>query len=292
MLEFKNNPQGGETWLDRRAGKFTASRAKELMTNGDAIYLINEEVLRSSEIDAYLEGLLKVNPPTVETVKSTVPFECEVTEDKGKIWVWADGKKMNPYVKTGRSQIASMVASKIEPDSYDLSTTAKNYVLEVAVEMLHGKDISTFGGNDATEWGHEYEDEAIARYKGVGNVDVTPCDFVEHFDHDYAGGSPDGLVDSEGLVEVKCPYNAVKHIRNVLYDDFVKDYEWQCHWNMWCTHRKWCDLISYDPRLKDKGKDIHIVRIERDESIIQAIEVRYAQAVSLLNHYLKVLEYE
>jgi len=48
---------------------------------------------------------------------------------------------------------------------------------------------------------------------------------------------------------------------------------------MLCTGRFWWDLLSYDPRYFDSSKRFYLVRIHRDEAIIQAMLARLALAI-------------
>lgn len=171
-----------------------------------------------------------------------------------------------------------------------MGETAKSYVLQIAYEIITGIP-QGFSGSDATDWGHEHEPIAIAKYEEVTGQKVTAVGFCAHPTNSRAGGSPDGLVGSDGMIEVKCPYNGVNHAKNVLQNAFVSDYEWQVQGNLWTTGRKWCDLVSFDPRVTNLGKDIHIVRIERDSVKIALLEARIEEASKLLDEYLEMLGY-
>jgi hypothetical protein len=150
-----------------------------------------------------------------------------------------------------------------------MGETAKGYVLQVAYEIITGVP-QGFDGNHATEWGHENEPLAIAKYEDATGNKVTAVGFCAHPTNNRAGGSPDGLV---------------------VTDAFVGDYEWQVQGNLWVTGRKWCDLISYDPRMEGLGKTLHVVRIERDSEKIAMLDARIAEAGALLEEYLEKLGY-
>ena len=81
---------------------------------------------------------------------------------------------------------------------------------------------------------------------------------------------PDGLVADCGLVEIKCP-NTVAHISTLLAGTISDRYVTQAMWQMACTGRAWCDLVSYDDRLPEPLR-LHIVRIERDYARIAELE--------------------
>lgn len=171
----------------------------------------------------------------------------------------------------------------------EMGETAKTYILQVAYETVTGQPIG-FEGNYATEWGNEHEDEARMFYQGVSGNQVQEVGFCSHPRNMYAGGSPDGLVGIDGIIEIKCPFNGLNHAKNIIANEFFKSYEWQCQGNLWVTGRKWCDLISYDPRMT--SKPIHIVRIERDEAMISLLEERIEGASNLLNEYLQLLNHK
>ena len=185
--------------------------------------------------------------------------------------------RMGDLMKNGRGKDAG------------IGQTALTYIIDKAYEIMTGTP-QGFTGNAATEWGHENEPLAIAEYSEKYGVTVDPIGFVCHPTNHRVGGSPDGLVGNDGIIEVKCPFNGAKHLNNVLTDAFVDDYEWQCHGNIWVTGRKWCDLISFDPRITN-GKRLHVVRIERDEDKIAAMEARVNEATKLLEQYLEKLGY-
>jgi len=84
-----------------------------------------------------------------------------------------------------------------------------------------------------------------------------------------AGASPDGLVGDDGLVEIKCPISAT-HIDTLLGSNVPSKYNTQMQWQMACTGRKWCDLVSYDPRLPEHMQ-LFMARVPRDEVYIQEI---------------------
>ena len=40
---------------------------------------------------------------------------------------------------------------------------------------------------------------------------------------------------------------------------------------LWLTGRKWCDLVLWAPDLAGIGRDMTVIRIERDEAEIEAL---------------------
>lgn len=62
-----------------------------------------------------------------------------------------------------------------------------------------------FMGNDATRHGEKYEDEARILYEQRHGEIVHELGLVPHPEHNWLGGSPDGVTESGKLVEIKCP---------------------------------------------------------------------------------------
>jgi hypothetical protein len=99
---------------------------------------------------------------------------------------------------------------------------------------------------------------------------VVEVGFVPHNAIAMSGASPDGLVDDDGLVEIKCP-NTSTHIDTILADAAPAKYVTQMQWQMACTGRKWCDFVSFDPRLPEQMQ-LFIKRVQRDEAMIGQLE--------------------
>ena len=123
-------------------------------------------------------------------------------------------------------------------------------------------------------WGTEHEDSARNVYEVMSGNEVTNGGFYV-FDEN-TGSSPDGLIGDDGMVEIKCPYTRINHINNVinLKDDvdlykLSKQYYYQVHHQMFCSGRKYVDFMSFDPRLLDQKNFLHVIRIERNEDLME-----------------------
>jgi len=78
------------------------------------------------------------------------------------------------------------------------------------------------------------------------------------------------LVGDDGLLEIKCP-NTVTQIKRVLANKPPAEYMAQIQGQMWVSGRKWCDFVSFDPRINTDA-DYFCIRIERDEKYIETLE--------------------
>ena len=136
-------------------------------------------------------------------------------------------------------------------------------------ERLTGKPPEPFT-NEAIQWGIDQEAPAKEAYeKRTGNR-VEEIGFVEHPNIAAAGASPDGLVGEDGLIEIKCPTQAT-HIDTLLNGEINDRYIKQMMWQMACTGRKWCDFVSFDPRMPE-DMQLFIKRIPRDDAQIKHLE--------------------
>ena len=146
----------------------------------------------------------------------------------------------------------------------------RDYLTELVVERLTQQPIQRFQ-NAAMNWGTEQEPAARAAYERATGRIVEETGFVAH-DTLMAGCSPDGLVDWDGLIEIKCPFNTANHIETLL-NGMPADHIPQVQGQMWITGREWCDFVSYDPRMPAELQ-LHVQRIQRDEAFIADLERR------------------
>lgn len=165
-----------------------------------------------------------------------------------------------------------------------LTDTARTYLLEKVSEVYGGVVEPATGA--ALEWGTELEPLAIQVYEERTGVVVEKASFVPFSDH--YGGSPDGLLLPEGIIEVKCPHRSVNHFKHGLIDSPEKfkktapNYYYQCISNMICTKTKWCDFISFDPRVEDPYQ-MFIYRLELSEDEVEFIKERLEIAVKYMD---------
>lgn len=78
-------------------------------------------------------------------------------------------------------------------------------------EHLH----PTFTGNTATKYGTESEDKAIQFMEAQGHT-VERRGLVVCPDHPWFGASPDGILDSTQLLEIKCPLKGITSLTEFL----------------------------------------------------------------------------
>lgn len=144
----------------------------------------------------------------------------------------------------------------------------KNYRAELVAERLTGAKEEGFT-SAPMQWGIEWEETARLRYElATGNI-VEECGFFTH-DTLQAGASPDGLVNHDGVLEIKCP-NTATHIETLKTQRVPYQYYWQVVGQMWITGRQWCDFVSFDPRMPENAQ-YFCKRVDRMEEDIEKLE--------------------
>ena len=175
---------------------------------------------------------------------------------------------------------ASRVADVIAKTKSGPSALRTNYLAELVAERLTGNVAPSFT-NDAMRWGTEQEPVARQAYEFREEVEVQQVGFVIHPTIEQSGASPDGLVMSSGLVEIKCP-NTATHIDTLLSQSIPAKYVTQMQWQMACTGRAWCDFVSFDPRMP-ADMQLFVRRLQRDQDLIIDLEREVSAFLSELD---------
>jgi len=164
--------------------------------------------------------------------------------------------------------------SKIVTTKGAWSTQADSYINQLVAERLTGEREEIYQSHHMIR-GTELEPEARDMYCLMKDVEVQEVGFCLH-DTLKAGCSPDGLVGEDGGIEIKCPAPAthVEYLRGGVLPSRYKQQVMGC---LWITQREWWDFVSYHPNMKPL-----IVRVERDEEYIAALEECVTKAVNLI----------
>lgn len=118
---------------------------------------------------------------------------------------------------------------------------AIRYALQLALERVTGTKSEHSFKSDDMERGHEQEPIARMLYEEQTFSDVTNGGF---FDCGEWGDSPDGLIDDDGVLEIKCVIAPV-HRETIRRGRFDPAYKWQLVGHLDATGRDWVDFASY-----------------------------------------------
>ena len=164
---------------------------------------------------------------------------------------------------------ASRVADMMAKTKQGWGASRANYAAQLVCERLTGQRTETFT-NDAMRFGTENEPFARAAYEFHTDNTVELIGFVDHPRIEMFGASPDGLIGSAGLLEIKCPGSAA-HIDVLLRGAIPGKYQTQMATQLACTGREWCDFVSFDPRLPEAMR-LFVKRFYREANQIAEIE--------------------
>lgn len=181
---------------------------------------------------------------------------------------------------------ASRVSDVIAKTKSGWSASRANYMAQLVAERLTGQPQDSYT-NAAMQWGIDTEPQARMAYEFRTDATVTPAWFIEHPTIPMSGASPDGLIGDVGLVEIKCP-NTATHIETLLGQSIPDKYEAQMQWQMACTGAKWCDFVSFDPRLPEKMR-LFVSRAHRNEDRIQFLGAAIQDFLKELDTKVKAL---
>ena len=183
------------------------------------------------------------------------------------------------YGKFTASKIIDLLGIK------GLGLTGETYAVERAIEQLFGEVEEGFTSKDMQR-GINLEPTAFAKFVEVHpNLKVQNCSFFAYGEH--AGASPDGLVDEDAILEIKCP-KGKKFFRLVAEENIDKIYIAQMQMQMLATGRNKAYFFNY---LELDGKVYHhTIIVERDEAMIDLIKERLDEAISIKKSYMELIE--
>jgi len=145
----------------------------------------------------------------------------------------------------------------------EYSKSAHPYIAELRVETRFGLP-KNWGETDWTVRGHKLEPKARRWYESERTLMVRQVGFLMSKDGSE-GGSPDGLVGDDGLVEIKC-FGADKHERCLMGLEEVVTKS-QAQGLLRITGRSWVDMLAYH-----EASQPRLYRVERDEDFIGALD--------------------
>lgn len=178
-------------------------------------------------------------------------------------------------------------------DDSKLSSEAEKYVLEKVAEVLTGV-VKQQSYAYPIVYGKDMEPQAIEYFIGNTGLKYESVGFICFGDH--AGGSPDGLIGDDAILEVKCPWAIDTQIGYLMLNDqydvkrMYPEYYWQMQSNMLFTQRSLCHFVTYDPRYeKEAHKMVHIeITSSAEDQDIVANKI--AAAVKMKLEYLTLLK--
>lgn len=153
-----------------------------------------------------------------------------------------------------------------------------DYARDLARERLGGIAPAKFQ-NAAMRTGTEQEPFARAMYEAKTGYMVEEVGFFTTEDGCF-GLSPDGLIDDDGVIEIKTMVSS-DTLFTAVADHDLSAYMDQCLGYLWLLGRRWVDLVLWVPDLEH----MTIHRIERDEEAIASLETDLIAFLQLVEKY-------
>ena len=182
---------------------------------------------------------------------------------------------------------ASRVADILAKTKTGPSASRGNYLIELALQRVT-KTIEESYTNAAMEWGTQTEPQARVAYEVKTGNFVDQVAFVDHPTIAGFGCSPDGLVGDSGLIEIKCP-NSATHWSYIKANEPPNKYFIQMQAQMAVTGAKWCDFVSFDPRMPERSQ-LLIVSVPIDREFILFMEAEIKQFLSEVDKEVQLME--
>ncbi|MEL7937623.1 lambda exonuclease family protein [Pseudomonas delhiensis] len=155
---------------------------------------------------------------------------------------------------------------------------AFSYMDQLIGERITEEAADPFQGNRHTERGHELEGKAGEFYVTRTGAELEQVAIILNHGIGY---SPDALVGSDGLVEIKTKLPKFQ-VGVILAGEVPKEHIAQCQGGLWASEREWIDFISYWP-----GMPLFIKRMYRDEAMIRTIAERVKTFYELLDERME-----
>ena len=238
----------------------------------------------------------KARPENIPAMPNLHDMQVEESELNNRLIIEAD--------RIGKFTASEFHKLMTYEDKIDkLPAGAESYVMEKVGETL--TESSSFNADWSTpemDHGNFYELEAIQRFTKETGIEAQVTGDNQQFIpytgeiemlHEHVGGTPDGVINEEVGIEVKCP-NTKTHLSYLIgnmpvktaKEEFTpslkmieKKYYWQVQGCMMLTGKKAWYFVSYDPRIVKEDQQILIIRVQRDETDIQKLTTRLEMAV-------------
>jgi len=184
---------------------------------------------------------------------------------------------------------ASMVGEirkrlKSGPNKGGFTKLAEQYAFRLAFERMAGMPLDDTYQTAYMKRGNLLEESArIAHESKIGQL-IQSVGLVVS-DCGRFGASADGLIGADGGAEYKC-FVSPEKLMPIMIENDESDIQDQMQMNMWLADRKWWHFGLYCPQLAGIGRDLTLIRVERDDEYIEKMVNDLKEFDALVNQYL------
>lgn len=194
-------------------------------------------------------------------------FLDDIIDDVGAFKHVEQGTVAWDQIRIGRFTSSEMWRLLTPPKTKEAKETGK--LSETALIYINVKVAETLTGQQKTSsyayplvYGKEQEPIAIEAFCEKTGFKWEEIGFVAF--GEWAGGSPDGIINDTDILEIKCPWAIETQLDYLMLTDqwdlkrLKPDYYWQCMSNLLFTMKEKCHFVSFDDRYPDDKKIVHL----------------------------------
>ncbi len=170
--------------------------------------------------------------------------------------LWFQSRLGNP----GGSSISKIITNKGLP-----SKQAEELKFQLAGELVSGKHEETYQSIHMQN-GLIREAEARTLFELIEGVTVREVAIVYKDERKTCHVSPDGLIDNNAGLEIKCPMLKT-HVKYLLANEVPSEYFSQIQMSLYVCEAEYWWFMSYYPGLPELT-----IRVQRDEKFITLLE--------------------
>jgi hypothetical protein len=165
------------------------------------------------------------------------------------------------------SMFHTVMAKGVKPG--EASKTRRTYMLKLVGEIITNIPTESYI-NGYMNRGHEMEAELRDRYTFDSGFDVSQVGFIRN---GYKGASPDALVGTDGMLEIKTEAPHLLAERLLTEPGKIPpEHMAQLQGNLWVAERNWIDIV-----IGYTGMPMFKTRANRDETYIKTLDAAVRQ---------------
>lgn len=198
--------------------------------------------------------------------------------------------------KVTGSQLGKLVVKDRSTKGYKLSSgkVASDMLYKIAWErflITESEGLNRLNvSSQAMQHGNDYELAAIKALEEVTGLKVKLGGYQFKKYNEFFGGTPDGYIDDDTIIEVKAPWNGGNHLKTLITKEiYNEDHFYQIQGYLLLTGAKKCIYATYDPDLPE-GINIALVEVQRDEEIIKAIKEIIDECKSIIEDIISKVQ--
>lgn len=191
-------------------------------------------------------------------------------------------QKSDEWFKVKLMHFTASHANTIRANGAGLKTLCKKMVTEYYSSGENESYVNAYT-NAHIERGNSWEDIARQVYQLETGNKVEQVGFVELDEH--TGCSPDGLVNDDGLLEIKNLSDGV-FVDLALTGKISKEHYDQMQMQLYVTGRKWCDYFVFNPNF---SPNYILFKVNPDKDAINEIKQGITNGKVILKRFDEAL---